>query len=335
VPFIILGLIVIIGGFFGIKRIIHGIHYVSTDNAQIETNTIPILTRTNGYIDSVLVGDYQQVKKGDLLVVIDDRELRIALQQAEADLLTAQADLLNAKAQFYNIGQNKSVANANANVQDTRLEKAKTDLKRDEALYKEGAITLKQYEDSKNNFEATSRLYTTNLEQVKLAQTQIGTAEAQIARAEAMIKMREAMIEQAKLKLSYAHIFAPADGKLGKVTLQPGQYVQPGQNLFTLVDNTQFWVIANFKETQLSKLAIGQKVEIHIDGIRKKVFAGTLASFSEATGSKFALLPPDNATGNFVKITQRVPVKIDFDNMDEVRNLVKAGMSVEVDVKVK
>jgi len=335
VPLIFLGLIVIIGGYFGIRKLIHSIYFESTDNAQVETNAIPILTRTNGFIDSILVSDYQEVKKGDLLVVIDERELRIALQQAEADLLTAQADLLNARAQLQNLSQNKSVASANANVQDIRLEKARNDLKRDEALYKDGALTQKQIEDSRNNYESAARLYTTNLEQVKLAQTQIGTADAQVTRAEALIKMREAQVDQAKLRLSYARIYAPAGGKLGKVNIQPGQYVQPGQNLFSIIDNSKFWVVANFKETQLSQLSVGQEVDIHLDGYKKKKIKGTISSFSEATGAKFALLPPDNASGNFVKVTQRVPVKIDFDDLGEIRPLLKAGMSVEVDVHVK
>lgn len=335
VPFIILGVILIIGGYFGIKRIIHNMYYESTDNATVETNNVPILSRVNGYIDSVLVTDYQDVKKGDLLITMDDRELQIAVLQAEADLLAAQADLLNAQAQVSSTVQNKSVANSNADVQDVRLQKAKNDLVRDEALFNNGALTQKALDDTRANYQAAVQQYKTNIEQVKLGQTQISTSQAQIKRVEALIKSRETQLELAKLRLSYAHIIAPISGKVGKVSIQPGQYIQPGQNLFSIVDNSHFWIIANFKETQLRNLSIGQTVKITLDGYKKKTITGKITSFSEATGSKFALLPPDNATGNFVKITQRVPVKIDFDNLEEIREILKAGMSVSVDVKIK
>jgi membrane fusion protein (multidrug efflux system) len=335
VPFIILGVILLLGGYFGTKRILHGIYYESTDNATVETNNIPILSRVNGYIDSVLVTDYQEVKRGDLLLLIDNRELVIAVQLAEADLLAAQADLLNAQAQVNNTVQNKSVASSNASVQDVRLQKAKNDLSRDEALFKNGALTQKQLDDSKANYQAAYEQYRSNTEQVKLVQSQIGTNQAQIKRAEALIKAREAQLDQAKLRLSYARVVAPANGRVGKINIQPGQYIQPGQNMFSIIDNSRFWVIANFKETQLSRLQIGQTVKISLDGYKKKTITGKITSFSEATGSKFALLPPDNATGNFVKVTQRVPVKIEFDNLEEIRSILKAGMSVSVDVKVK
>jgi membrane fusion protein (multidrug efflux system) len=335
VPIIILSLIVIVGAYFGARRIIHGIYYVSTDNATVETNNVPVLPRVNGYVDSVMVSDYQEVKRGDVLLVLDDRELQIAVQQAEADLLGAEADLINARAQVSSTVQNKSVVASNAQVQDVRLQKAKNDLTRDEALFNNGAITQKQLDDSKANYQAAYEQYRANVEQVKLGQTQIQTSQAQIKRAEALIKTREAQLEQAKLRLSYARITSPITGRVGKISIQPGQYIQPGQNLFTIVDNTRFWVIANFKETQLGRLQIGQTVKITLDGYKKKTITGTIASFSEATGSKFALLPPDNATGNFVKITQRVPVKIEFNNLEEIRSILKAGMSVSVDVKVK
>jgi membrane fusion protein (multidrug efflux system) len=335
VPLFILGAIVLIGGYFGVKRIMHGMYYESTDNATVETNNIPILSRVNGFIDSVLVTDYQQVKRGDVLLTIDDRELKIAVQLAEADLMAAQADLINAQAQVNSTVQNKSVIYSTAQVQDVRLQKAKNDLLRDEALFNNGALTQKQLDDSRATYQAANEQYKSNMEQVKLGQTQIQTSQAQIKRAEALIKAREAQLEQAKLKLSYARIVAPGNGRVGKISIQPGQYVQPGQNLFSIIDNTRFWVIANFKETQLRRLTVGQTVNIKLDGYKNKTITGKIVSFSEATGSKFALLPPDNATGNFVKVTQRVPVKIEFDNLAEIIEILKAGMSVSVDVKVK
>lgn len=335
VPFIILGVILIAGGFFGIRYIIHSQHYTSTDNAQVETNTIPVLSRINGYIDSVTVKDYQEVKKGDLLFVIDPRELVIAVHQAEADLLTAKADLMNARAQLSNSRQNQTVFTSSAMVQEVRLQKAESDYARDQALFKANAITQKQLDDSKTNYEAAQKLYASNNEQTKLAGTQSSAVEAQIAKAESVIKLREAMLEQAILRLSYTRITAPISGRVNKVTLQPGQYIQPGQNLLTIIDNTQFWIIANFKETQVADLKEGQEAEIDIDGYDGKPVKGKITAFSDATGAKLALLPPDNATGNFVKITQRIPVRIDFDDLESLRPVLKAGMSVEVEVKVK
>lgn len=333
-PFIILGLIAIVGGFFGVRYLIHARNYTSTDNAQIETNNIPVLSRINGFVDSAFVKDFQEVKKGDLLFVIDKRELEIAVHQAEADLMTAKADLVNAQAQLKNSKQNQNVFTSSANVQEVRLQKAESDYKRDQALYNDQAITKKQLEDSKANFEAAQKLYTSNNEQTRLAGTQTSAVGAQIAKAESMIKLREAMLEQALLRLSYTRITAPISGRVNKVTLQTGQYIQPGQNLLTIVDNTHFWIIANFKETQIIDLKEGQEVDIHIDGYKEEDVKGKITAFSDATGAKFALLPPDNATGNFVKITQRIPVRIDFDNLESIRPILKAGMSVEVEVKV-
>lgn len=333
VPFIILAVILLVGGFFGIRYLIHARNYTGTDNAQVETNSIPVLCRINGYLDSIYVKDYQEVKKGDLLFVIDPREPEIAVHQAKADLLSAKADLMNARAQLSNSKQNRSVFNSSAMVQEVRLQKAESDYARDQALFKANAITQKQLDDSKANYEAAKKLYASNNEQTKLADVQSTAVEAQIAKAEAVIQLREAMLEQARLRLSYTRITAPISGRVNKVTLQTGQYVQPGQNLLTIVDNTQFWVIANFKETQLADLREGQTAEIYIDGYKSETVTGKITAFSDATGAKLALLPPDNATGNFVKITQRVPVRIDFDDLASIRPILKAGMSVEVEVK--
>jgi membrane fusion protein (multidrug efflux system) len=335
IPFIVLGVILIVGAILGIRYWIHSMNYTSTDNAQIETNNIPVLSRINGFIDSVFVKDYQEVKKGDLLFVIDKRELEIAVHQAEADLMTSKADLVNAQAQLNNSKQNQNVFSSSAGVQEVRLQKAESDYKRDQALYNDQAITKKQLEDSKANYEAAQKLYTSNNEQTRLAGTQTTAVGAQIAKAESMIKLREAMLEQAVLRLSYTRITAPISGRVNKVILQAGQYIQPGQNLLTIVDNTNFWIVANFKETQIADLKEGQEVNIHIDGYKKEEVKGKITAFSDATGAKFALLPPDNATGNFVKITQRIPVRIDFDNLENIRPILKAGMSVDVEVKVK
>jgi membrane fusion protein (multidrug efflux system) len=331
----VLPLVLIVGGYFAFKKISHAINYESTDNAQVESNAVPVLSRIAGYIDSITVTDYSEVRAGQLLVKLDDREYRIAVSQAEADLSQAIADLANARATLGNIGANEKLASANSDVLRTREQKAEADLKRDEALYADGAITRKQLDDSRANLETAKKQLTAGNQQINQASVQTEGAAALIQKAEATIAARRTALEKAKLQLSYAHIVAPASGKIGKTNLQPGQFIQPGQPLFTIVNNEQFWIIANFKETQLRHLKLGQPVDVEVEGYPDQKITGHITSFSEATGAKFSILPPDNASGNFVKVTQRVPVKIDFDNTPELKKILKAGLSVNVDVKIK
>jgi membrane fusion protein (multidrug efflux system) len=333
-PFIIAA-VVIAAAYFGIRALLHSFAYESTDNAQVETNSVPLVSRLAGFIDTLNVKDYEIVKAGQLLISIDDREYKLGLLQAETDLANAEADLANAQAQLNNSTANKQVALANEDVQNTRLQKASDDLKRDEALFKDGAITQKQLDDSRNNFESAQKQLTANQRLVSFAVSQVATSQAQIRKAQAAVDTRKAALELSKLRLSYCKIYAPVSGKLGKRNLEEGQYVQPGQPLMTIVNSEKFWVVANFKETQLEKMKEGQEVDIKLDGYPDIEIKGKISSFSLATGAKFSLLPPDNATGNFVKITQRVPVKIELLDEAKYKDILKAGLSVEAEVKVK
>lgn len=332
-PFII-GAIVLVLGYFGVTTILHRLHYESTDNAQIETNAIPVVSRLAGFIDSLAVSDYGKVEGDSLLVSIDEREYVIAVLQAETDMENAKADLATAQAQLNNSLANKQVAVANEDVQKTRLQKATDDLKRDEGLFKDGAVTQRQLDDSRNNFESAQKQLLANEKQVTFANSQVSAANAQIKKAQATVDTRIAALELARLRLSYCNIYAPVKGQIGKRNLEVGQFVQPGQTLMTVVNSDKFWVVANFKETQLEKMKVGQEVTVKLDGYPDIDIKGKVASFSLATGAKFSLLPPDNATGNFVKITQRVPVKIELDDEAKYKDILKAGLSVEVDVKV-
>lgn len=331
----VLLVLVAVAAFFGLRSWWHGRGVESTDNAQIESRAVPVISRVAGYIDSIGVDDYGKVKAGSVLIRIDDREYQLSLLQAKADLMNAQADMANAEAALRNSQANRKVATANASVQKTRLEKAQEDLKRDEALYKEGAITQKQMLDSKSTADASAKQYTANQEQVNLASTQVATAEAQIQKARASVELRKAALEQAQLRLSYCTITAPVNGRIGKRNIEKGQYIQPGAPLFAVVNDETFWLVANFKETQLEKMKEGQEVNIVLDGYPDVEIKGKVASFSQATGSKFALLPPDNATGNFVKVTQRVPVKIELVNAAQYKNILRAGLSAEVEVNIQ
>ncbi len=346
----VVGLIVLAtAGFYGFNAYRYNQHYETTDNAQIETNSAPVLARVAGYVQSVDVSDYTDVKRGQPMLTIDPQEYDLALKQAEADyqqtladLQTARADLQNAQATVRNVAQNLKVAQSNASVQALRRDKAKQDLQRDQNLYNDQSLTRKQLEDTRNTADVQTSQYEASEEQVGLARTGQGVAQAAIARAqaniqkvEAVIKVKQTAIDNAKLRLGYARLTAPITGKIGRKSVVVGQYVQPGQNLMTIVADSTFWVVANFKETQLEKMKVGQEVDIKLDAYPKLDVKGRISSLSEATGARFALLPADNASGNFVKITQRVPVKIEILNPGQYRDQLRAGLSTDVAVRVE
>jgi len=332
---LIFGVLAIVAAYFIFTKVNHALSYEGTDNAQIETNSVPVLSRVSGYITNFNLLDYQQVKKGDTLVVIDDSEYVLAVRQAEADLLAAEADLSSAEAQLPTIGSDQDVAAAGISVEEVTLRQAKRDVARDQALFKEGSITQRQYERSQSAYQTAVQVLASSKSKLKQAGTQTGNANAQIQRAKATIAARETALERAKLNLTYTKIIAPAGGKLGKTNLKSGQYVQGGQQLFGLVSNDNYWIVANFKETQIEHMKVGQQVEIVVDGYPDHEITGTISGFSDATGAKFSLLPPDNSTGNFVKVTQRVPVTIQINDTASLKGMLKAGLSVDVDVKVK
>lgn len=332
---LIFGTIAIVVGYFAFTKITHAINYESTDNAQIESNAVPVLSRVSGYIENFKLLDYQQVKLGDTLAVIDDREYVLAVKQADADLLAAKADLSGAESQIPTIGSDQDVASAGISVEEVTLKQAKRDVARDEALFKEGSITQRQFERSQSAYQTAVQMLASSKSKLRQAGTQTGNANAQIQRAKANIAAKETALEKARLNLSYTKIIAPSAGKLGKTNLKTGQYVQGGQQLFSLVSHDKYWIVANFKETQIEYMKVGQLVDIIIDGYPDQKISGTITGFSDATGAKFSLLPPDNSTGNFVKVTQRVPVTIKINQAETLKDMLKAGLSVDVDVKVK
>ncbi|WP_158799283.1 HlyD family secretion protein [Pedobacter sp. L105] len=332
---ILIGVAVIVLGYIAFTKIGHALKYEDTDNAQIESNSVPVLSRVSGYISDFKLLDYQQVKKGDTIAVIDDREYLLAVKQAEADLLAAQADLTSAESKLPTIGSDKDVAAADISVEEVTLQQAKRDIARDESLFKEGSITQRQYERSRSSYQTAVQMLVSNKSKLKQAGMQTGSAKAQIQRSKATIGAKEIALDQARLNLTYTKIIAPASGKVGKTNLKTGQFVQQGQQLFSVVSNDRYWIVANFKETQIEYMKVGQTVKIVIDGYPDQDITGKIAGFSDATGAKFSLLPPDNSTGNFVKVTQRVPVTITIDKAETLKDILKAGLSVDVDVKVK
>ncbi|XZF14800.1 HlyD family secretion protein [Chitinophagaceae bacterium MMS25-I14] len=344
---LILAALVIGGGTFGISKYIHGQHHEETDDAQIDANISPVIPRVAGYISEVRVKDNQYVKKGDTLVILDDRELRIKVEQAEAALSAAQGSLGVAQATTSASQANVSSAEANVGTANAQIEAAKVnvwratqDYERYANLIKDHSITQQQYDEALAAKQRAERQLQVLVEQKNAAVRQTSAAASQstatgqqVSVANATIKQRQADLDNAKLNLSYTVITAPADGKLSKIGVQPGQYLQAGQTLFNTVLNDAVWVVANFKETQLDKMKTGQKVIITVDAFPGHDFEAKLTSFAPATGARFALLPPDNASGNFVKVVQRVPVKIEFANPnDELVKQLRPGMNVNVDV---
>ncbi|MFN8323906.1 MAG: HlyD family secretion protein [Chitinophagales bacterium] len=329
---VILITVLIAAAFFGYKKINYELHHETTDNAQIEARFVPILPRVAGYIKALHVEDYAVVQKDSLLAEIDDSELSLQLEEMEADLIQAQTDIENARANITSSNASVTSAKSNLEVAQTRKDKAQHDFDRDNSLFKDGAITQKQFDDSKANLDFTTKQYEVSRNEVAVAQSKTGITGAALNKAEAQIAVKKARIEQQKLKLSYTKIYSTANGKIGKKNIDAGQFVQAGAPLFTIINDKDFWVVANFKETQLQHIKMGQEVEIKMDAYKEEPIKGKIVSISDATGAKFSLLPPDNATGNFVKVTQRVPVKIEIENAEKYKDLLRAGMSVEVSV---
>jgi membrane fusion protein (multidrug efflux system) len=310
------------------------LRHEETDNAQIEMRLVPILSRVSGYVDKILVDDYTTVKKNQLLMVIDTTELDLQLKEMQADYEQALADVENAKASLTNAEATLSSTKGNAEVIGLRKEKATSDFNRDKELYTSSAITKKQFDDSKSNYEITMKQLETGYRDVKVADTRLGILRSQLSRAQAQVDLKKSRIEQQRLKISYCYIYAPADGSIGKRNVDQGQFIQPGAPVFTEINSQELWIIANFKESQIKNIHVGKEVEIVVDGFPSKTLKGKVVSLSNATGARFSLLPPDNATGNFIKVTQRIPVRIEIDDVDKYKDILRAGMSVDVSVPV-
>jgi membrane fusion protein, multidrug efflux system len=329
---VIMALVLGVAIYFGGKKIFYELHHESTDNAQIEAKLVPILPRVSGYIKALYPEDYSTVKKDSLLVEIDDADLQLQLEEMKADLAQAQTDIGNAQASIVNANASLAETQSNLGVAQTRKDKANNDYARDQSLYHDGAITKKQLDDSKANVDVADRQYESSKNDVNVAQTRLGVINAQLKKADAIIKVKQVAIEQQQLKISYCKIYATSNGQIGKRNVDLGQFVQAGTPLFTIIDDQDFWVVANFKETQIHHMKMGDEVEIKIDAYPDLVLKGKIIAFSDATGAKFSLLPPDNATGNFVKVTQRIPVKIEIEDGAKFKDKLHAGMSLDVSV---
>jgi membrane fusion protein, multidrug efflux system len=344
---IVLILLVAAGSWFGTTKYLHAQHHEETDDAQIEANISPVIPRVAGYVKEVRVKDNQFVKKGDTLLILDDRDLALKEKQAEAALATAQSNLNAAQANTNASKANIATTQAGLSTADAQIEAAKInvwratqDFDRYSNLIKDHSITQQQFEQAQAAKETAEKQLQILIQQknqvtqqTNAVSSQSNATSSQISVASAVIKQKEVDVAEAKLNLSYAVVIAPESGIVSKVNVQEGQFLQAGQSLFSIVLNQDIWVVGNFKETQFEKMRIGQRVVISADAFQGHEFEAKLTSFSPATGSRFALLPPDNASGNFVKVVQRLPVKIEFANpADSLVKQLRPGMNVGVDV---
>lgn len=332
---IILGLILVVGVIFGIREYIYYSKHVDTDDAQIDGDISPVVARAGGYVDSIMFEDNQHVNKGQLLVKIDDRDYKVKLEQALAAQKGAGASVGVGESQIYAQAANSASARAQVTSAAARLEKTQKDYDRYANLVKDGSITRQQFDQAKADLEVARATYQAAQDQYKAAQQQVSTTRNQLSVTNTGVNQRQADVDFAKLQLSYTQIHAPASGITSKKSVQVGQLVQPGQTLFSIVNDNSLYITANFKETQLEDIKNEQKVEVEVDAYPDLKVEGTVYNFSPATGAKFSLLPPDNATGNFVKVVQRVPVKIKINADKATMDKLRPGMSVNVSVITK
>lgn len=329
---IIIAVFLVVGGIFGVREYMYYSKHVDTDDAQIDGDISPVVSRVGGYVDSLFFEENEEVKEGQLLVKLDDRDYQIKVEQALAAQRGASATIGVSQSQISATAANSTTAKANIEAARVRVWKATKDYQRYANLVKDGSIPRQQFEQAQAEKESAEAAYRAAQDQYKASLEQVGTTRSQLAVTNTGVDQRNADVDFARLQLSYTTIKAPATGIVSKKNIQKGQLVQPGQTLFSIVDNNNLYITANFKETQLEKLRSGEKVDVKVDAFPDEKVEGEVYNFSPATGAKFSLLPPDNATGNYVKVVQRIPVKIKLKASKELMQKLRPGMSVKVSV---
>lgn len=311
--FLIMGAILLALVGFGVRRWIYGLSHVSTDNAQVDGHVIPILPKVGGFVTEVRVEENTRVKAGDTLVVLDDRDYKVRLAQAEADLGVALAAVSNRT----RVGQAEAqVAQMQANAQ-----KAHADLERLKPLAEQDIVSKQQLDGAQAAAQA--------------ADASLAAAQAALVGADARVAAARAARDQAALNLSYTRVTAPSNGVVSKKTVEVGQLVQAGQPTMAVVPLDDIWVTANLKETETADVKPGDAADFTVDAYPGQHFKGHVESLSPATGAKFSLLPPDNATGNYTKVVQRIPVRVRLDGKNDLNRPLRPGMSVVVTITTK
>ena len=301
-----------------------------TEAAQVEEFINPINTRVSGYIKEIKFNEHQAVKKGDTLLVLDDREILTQLGQAEAAYQNALAQKNATGSSVNTVSNSVNVMESNIAGAKARLWNAEQNLKRYKNLLAAEAVTKQQYDAVKTEYDATKASYETLINQKQSAQLSTQEVKSKIGINDAEIKRTKAALDMAKLNLSYTVITAPYDGVMGRRTISEGQLIQPGQQIGTIVLNGQKWVTANFLEKQMPNIQVGSKINMTADALGGQSFEGVVTAISAATGSKYSAVPTDNSTGNFVKVQQRIPVRIEFTEKNDSKKVeqLRAGMNM-------
>lgn len=318
---------------FGSLFIHPGVEY--TDNAQIRKDIVPVSSRVQGFVKEVRFVEFQNVHRGDTLLLIEDSEFQLRLAQAEANLQNALAADSAAGAGIAATSNSLLVTEAGIDEVKIQLANAETEYLRFEKLLAKGAVTRQQYEGVKTHYEALKAKVTTMERQKNTTSLVRDEQELRKKQSIANIDVCKAALDLARLNLSYTVIMAPCDGTTSVKNIQEGELLMPGMRLLSVVDDSKIWIIANFRESQMEGIRIGSEVDIKVDAFKDAQLKGEVVAIADATGAQYSNAAPDNATGNFVKIEQRIPVKIAFtrDNDPSMISRLSSGMNVECKVR--
>lgn len=332
---IVVGILILCGLFWIVTKFVHLGNVEFTDNAQVKQLIVPVNSRIQGFISKIYFEEYQSVKKGDTLAIIEDTEFRFKLAQAEADYQNALSGNSAMTTSISTTQNNIVVSDAGIREAKAKLDNAEHDYIRYKNLVEKEAVTMQQFDNVKTNYEATKARYEQLLHQ-KHSTALIKQEQSQrLGQTSAGIKLTEAALKLARLNLSYTVIIAPCDGMTGRKNIVEGQLIQPGQTIVDVVDDNNKWLIANYKETQTTHIRKGQEVEIEVDAVPGVKYKGTVKSISQATGANYSLLPQDNSAGNFIKVEQRIPIHVQISKENKRVDLdrLRSGMNAECTVK--
>jgi membrane fusion protein (multidrug efflux system) len=335
VLFIVLAVIAIVGIGFGVRWVVYGRFIETTDDAYLRADTVTVAPRVNGYIDQIYVVDNQTVKAGDPLVRIDLRNYKAVLTQQDAAVDARNADIEAAQSQVTQ--QEAAVESARAQLVGAQANAkfARDESDRYKGLRDQGVETDERYQQALNQRNQTAAAVLGAEANVKVAERQLVTARSQINQVRAQLEGAKAASHTAQLNLDDTIVRASIDGRIGDKTAQLGQFVQPGTRLMSVVPVQDVYLVANYKETQVRRMRVGQKATVKVDALGDAGIPGTIVSFAPGTGAQFALLPPENATGNFIKIVQRVPVRIKLTPPKDVAGRLVPGLSVSVEIDTR
>ncbi|MBS7254549.1 HlyD family secretion protein [Flavobacterium branchiicola] len=330
----VLSFIFLIAGAFWILSLFFDFNnHESTNNAQVEAYMNNVTARATGHIKEIRFEANQLVHEGDTLVILDDAEYAIKVKQAEADLAVAEGSLHSLEQTIITSISNQAASKAKLAGDLANLQKAEKDYQRFKNMYADSAVTRNQYDQVVSKMHSDEAYLKAGQKELEASTSITKQSNINLESARATVNRKKADLDAAKLQFSYTSIIAPTNGFVGERNLSIGELVNANQIVATIVLNQKIWVSANFKETQIERIKQGQQVVITIDALDGKEFKGKVVDFSPATGAKFSMVEPDNSTGNFVKITQRIPVKIEFEASAKDLEEVKPGMNVTVDVK--